>query len=274
MRKVAFVLMFILLFAKSSIAVSAETIQLKIEMLPWSEVNQLLPKYSKFVVIDVESGKKFRVQRRAGSSHADVQPLTAEDTRIMKQIYNGKWSWKRRSIYVIYHDQWIAASMHGMPHGAGALKNNFPGHFCIHFYGSKTHRTKMMDLAHMLMVYKAAGKLDEYLNQADPYEAVHAYIAGIKQQDERIVSGLSLQTFAWKQVLSEIDTIKITRLALLPPEDLTEEMNLQVPIELDLVQQNKGQLQFKGTLRLLRFSPIERWKIDSADFFRQLELQL
>ncbi|MGG5253938.1 hypothetical protein ACQYAD_10610 [Neobacillus sp. SM06] len=274
MRKAAFFLLLILLFLKSSNAASAETVQLKIEMLPWTEVNHLLPKYSKFDVLDVESGKRFHVQRRAGSNHADVQPLTAKDTRIMKQIYNGKWSWKRRAIYVIYHDQWIAASMHGMLHGAGALKNNFPGHFCIHFYGSKTHRTKSMDLAHMLMIFKAAGVLDGYLNKADPYEAVRAYIAGIKQQDKRIVSGLSLQTFAWDKILSQIDTIKIARLPLLPPEDLTEEINLEIPIELDLVQQKKGRQQFKGTLRLLRFSPIERWKIDSSDFFRQLDVQL
>ena len=57
----------------------------------------------------------------------------------MKTIYNGKWSWKRRAILIITHDQLLAASMHGMPHGAGALKNGFPGHFCVHFYGSTTH---------------------------------------------------------------------------------------------------------------------------------------
>ena len=92
----------------------------------------------------------------------------------MKEIYGGKWSWKRRAIIVIHQDQWIAASMHGMPHGAGALENDFPGHFCIHFYGSKTHRTNSMDLSHKLMILKAAGKLQEYVNNADPFEHIRA----------------------------------------------------------------------------------------------------
>lgn len=90
-----------------------------IQMTQWEEVNGILPRYSKFTVVDLETGLKFRVQRRAGSNHADVQPLTPKDTEIMKKIYNGKWSWKRRAIIVISEDGKIAASMHGMPHGGG-----------------------------------------------------------------------------------------------------------------------------------------------------------
>lgn len=163
------------------------------------KVNGILPKYSKFTVLDVETGKKFKVQRRAGSHHADVQPLNAEETKIMKSIYGGKWSWKRRAIIVINGNQWIAASMHGMPHGGGALKNNFPGHFCIHFYGSTTHRTNYMDLSHMLMILKAAGKLDEYLYNANPFEVISAFMAGLKQQDPKLVQPISLQPSAWKK---------------------------------------------------------------------------
>lgn len=168
-----------------------EGVSWRIEMLAWEKVNGILPKYSKFTVLDVETGKKFKVQRRAGSHHADVQPLNAEETKIMKSIYGGKWSWKRRAIIVINGNQWIAASMHGMPHGGGALKNNFPGHFCIHFYGSTTHRTNFMDLSHKLMILKAAGKLDGYLNNANPYEVISAFMAGLKQQDSRIVQSIS-----------------------------------------------------------------------------------
>ncbi|MDQ7862438.1 hypothetical protein RCO48_19805 [Peribacillus frigoritolerans] len=46
------------------------------------------------------------------------------------------------------NNQMIAASMHGMPHGAGALQNGFSGHFCVHFSGSITHRLKNEDLSH------------------------------------------------------------------------------------------------------------------------------
>src|SRR4051812_17153024 len=213
----------------SNVFAKDDGVGLQIEMLPWEKVYKILPKYSKFTVLDVETGKMFHVQRRAGSRHADVQPLTPKDTSTMKKIYGGKWSWKRRAILVIHNNQMIAASMHGMPHGAGALKNNFPGHFCIHFYGSTTHRTNAIDLSHMLMIMKASGKLDDYLGNADPYQVIHAFIAGFKQQDARITAKASLQKIKWQSVLDKVENVRIARLEQLPPEDLTEEISLDVP---------------------------------------------
>lgn len=272
MKKIAVCLLFALLFFQGSLVNAAEGVSFKIEMLPWEEVNQILPRYAKFTVLDIETGKQFHVQRRAGSNHADVQPLTSEDTRIMKKIYSGKWSWKRRAIIVIHKDQWIAASMHGMPHGAGALKNNFPGHFCIHFYGSTTHRTKTMDFSHMLMIFKAAGKLDVYLDRANPYEAVNAFVAGLKQQDTSIVSAVSLQQKDWSKILPPIKNVKITSMPLLPEEDLKEQMILEVPIEVNWEIQNRGSQRFSGAIRLLRFSPFDRWKVDANDFLKKNQL--
>ncbi|MFF2450630.1 hypothetical protein ACFVSW_26660 [Neobacillus sp. NPDC058068] len=251
---------------------AASDISYKIEMPDWKEVNHIVPKYTKFTVLDVETGKRFKVQRRAGSNHADVQPLTKKDTKIMKKIYSGKWSWKRRAIIVIHKEQWIAASMHGMPHGAGALENNFPGHFCIHFYGSTTHRTNTMDLSHMLMILKAAGKLEEYLGKANPYEAINAYVTGFKQQDKRITSQVSLQKINWKPILAKVENFSISRMEMLPPEDLTEEISLDVPVEVDLYIENRGGQKFKGNIHLVRFSPIDPWKVDSEDFLKENNL--
>ncbi|MFS0776500.1 hypothetical protein ABC255_10875 [Neobacillus sp. 3P2-tot-E-2] len=252
---------------------AATNVSYKIEMLPWEEVNKVLPKYSKFTVLDIETGKKFEVQRRAGSHHADVQPLTPKDTKAMKKIYGGKWSWKRRAIIVISKDQWIAGSMHGMPHGAGALKNNFPGHFCIHFYGSTTHRTNAMDLSHMLMIFKASGKLEEYLSQASPYETVQAYIAGLKQQDVFISKIISAQKINWKPVLGKIENVRITRMPILPAEDLRQEISMDVPIEIDWFIQNRGRQHYGGEIHLMRFSTMEAWKIDSDSFLKENHLK-
>jgi hypothetical protein len=249
-----------------------EVLNHKIQMLPWKDVNQLLPRYSKFTVMDYETGMKFKVQRRAGSHHADVQPLTSKDTKIMKKIYGGKWSWKRRAIIILYKGKRFSASMHGMPHGAGALKNNFPGHFCIHFYGSTTHRTNSMDLSHMLMVYKASGKLDDYLSQANPYEVVNAYVAGLKQQDSAITSLISLQNVRWSPILKKVENVRISRMPLLPAEDLTEEINLDIPVEMDWFIKGKGRQRFKGEIHLVRFSPIDVWKVDSKKFLKDNDL--
>jgi hypothetical protein len=272
MKRFSIFCIFVLILLHSHPTFAASEISYKIEMLHWNDVNRILPKYTKFTVLDVETGKRFKVQRRAGSHHADVQPLTSKDTKIMKKIYSGKWSWKRRAIIVMHHDQWIAASMHGMPHGAGALKNNFPGHFCIHFFGSTTHRTNSMDLSHMLMVFKASGKLGEYFGKANPYEVVSAYIAGFKQQDARIVSTASIQKVKWKPVLSKIENVKIARMPLLPAEDLTEEISLDIPIEIDWYIKNRGRQTFNGNIHLVRFSQMDGWKIDSLQFLKENQL--
>ncbi|WP_066384591.1 hypothetical protein [Neobacillus mesonae] len=268
MRKAA-VILFILFFLLGGQKTEAEAaISYKVTMPDWKEVNHIVPKYTKFTVLDIETGKKFKVQRRAGSNHADVQPLTVKDTSIMKKIYGGKWSWKRRAIIVIHKDHWIAASMHGMPHGAGALQNNFPGHFCIHFYGSTTHRTNSMDLSHKLMILKAAGKLNEYLAKANPYDVIYAYFTAIKQQDEPIVSKISLQKVNWKKIMPELEYINLARLEYLPPEDLTQEISLDVPIDVEWFNKT-GKHLFRGDLHLVRFSPQDAWKIDSLHFLQE-----
>ncbi|MGG0716871.1 hypothetical protein ABE096_04625 [Robertmurraya massiliosenegalensis] len=238
----------------------------EIELIPWEEVNQFIPKYTKFTVKDVSSGLEFRVQRRAGSKHADVQPLTSEDTKIMKEIYQGKWSWKRRAIIVIHDGRQIAASMHGMPHGAGALENNFPGHFCIHFYGSTTHRKNFMDLSHKLMILKSVGKLYEHLQRSNPYEVISAFIAGIKEDDEEIIDMVTIQNAEWKKSLSLIETIAISKMPQLPDEDLTSYLNLSVPIQIEWYMKDVGIRKVNGEIHLFKLTPAEGWKIDALQF--------
>ncbi|WP_316569909.1 hypothetical protein [Neobacillus sp. YIM B06451] len=239
------------------------------KMAPWQEADKLFPKYAIFTVVDVETGKKFRVQRRAGSKHADVQPLTPKDTAIMKKVYNGEWSWKRRAIYAIHGKQKIAASMNGMPHGAGALKNNFPGHFCIHFYKSTTHRRKEMDLSHMMMVHKAAGSLGALLATANPYETVRYYVAGFKEQDRRIVGMLSTKNMNWEKIVLNVEGVKIIRLPMLPPEDLEEDLIAVVPVEIEWHLKGMGRHVAKVEINCFRPSPFSPWKIDSMQFLKE-----
>lgn len=259
----------ILLLAITMVEQKVEAKKVEIEKLPWEQVNQKLPRYSKFIVEDLETGKKFKVQRRAGSRHADVQPLTSKDTKIMKAIYDGKWSWKRRAIIVHSKEKKIAASMHGMPHGAGALKNNFPGHFCIHFYGSTTHRTNFMDLSHKLMILKSAGELEHFLAKSNPYDVANAYLAGLKQQDLKIVSLTSAQDYNWDVVLPEIENITVDRMAVLPVEDIKGELVLNVPVSLTIQLRGIGYRRYDRTLKLVRFTPYESWKVDSNSFLKE-----
>ncbi|MBE5787440.1 MAG: hypothetical protein E7324_07875 [Clostridiales bacterium] len=129
----------------------------KTERLDWFNGKQnVIPRGATFEVKDVLTGKVFKVRRWAGANHIDAEPLTASDTATMKAIYGGSWSWSRRAILVKYNGHVYAASMNGMPHGTTTISNNnFNGHFCIHFYNSRTHETNRVDAAHQNAVARA-----------------------------------------------------------------------------------------------------------------------
>ncbi|MBD2872164.1 hypothetical protein [Paenibacillus arenilitoris] len=162
------------------------------KLVAWEEAKELLPRKSVFSVTDIESGLTFRVQRRAGSDHADVQPLTKKDTQIMKHIYRDKWSWKRKAVLVHSDGKWVAASMNGMPHGGdGIPDNDFSGHFCIHFYLSSTHKSDQPDLAHQLMVHKAAGGLQPYFDVASPAVLAKTVVVVMNHHDPELLGQLT-----------------------------------------------------------------------------------
>lgn len=129
-----------------------------VELLLWSEAHEIYRNFSVIKVTDVRTGRSFHARRYYGHYHADSEPLTAEDARVLREIYDGEWSWQRRPIIVEVDGRAIAASMNGFPHGGESIADNeFPGHFCIHFLGSRIHRTGNIDPRHQAAVLEAAG---------------------------------------------------------------------------------------------------------------------
>lgn len=119
--------------------------------------SELIPKGATFTIKDVDTGETFRARRWSGYNHLDAEPLTAKETATMKSIFGGSWSWTRRAILILYDGHVYAASMNGYPHGEQTIyDNDFEGHFCIHFYNSRTHETDREDEAHQAAVAKAA----------------------------------------------------------------------------------------------------------------------
>ena len=131
-------------------------------------------------VYDIGTGRTFKIKRTYGSNHADCETLTAEDTKIMKNIYGGDWDWSRRPIIVTVNGRKLAASMAGMPHAGvegspantyvskrsggysggsnlDAVKgNNMSGVFDVHFLNSRTHGTNKVDSNHQNAIKEAA----------------------------------------------------------------------------------------------------------------------
>ncbi len=141
---------------KASSSDSSSSGSLKTETINWfNGGTKKIPKRAVFKVKDIKTGKVFTARRWSGANHIDAEPLTASDTKILKSIY-GHWSWKRRAVLVKYNGHVYAASMNGMPHGTSTISNNnFDGHFCIHFTGSKTHGSGKVDSEHQRCVKQA-----------------------------------------------------------------------------------------------------------------------
>ena len=151
------------------------------EALDWfKEVQYLIPRGADFKVTDFRTQKTFNLRRTYGENHADVEPLTAKDTEVIKELWGG-FSWVRRPVVVEIKGRKIAASLAGMPHagnenapanayttwrsegyGAGtnldAIKgNNMHGHLDLHFLNSKGHANPVLNADHQRCVKEAAG---------------------------------------------------------------------------------------------------------------------
>ena len=58
----------------------------EVRLSTWDDIAKTFRKGTKALVTDVRTGKQFWVRRFGGWWHADVEPLTAKDTAIMKSI--------------------------------------------------------------------------------------------------------------------------------------------------------------------------------------------
>ncbi|MDF2841213.1 MAG: putative peptidoglycan-binding protein [Clostridia bacterium] len=151
-----------------------------VELLDWwKEASKVFKLGSIATVTDVKTGKAFKIVRTYGTNHADVEALTAEDSKIIKDIWGG-WSWTRRPVIVEVNDRKLAASMAAMPHagvdsqpantyvsqrsggysrGANLDKikdNGMSGHMDVHFLNSKTHGSNKVDSKHQAAIKQAA----------------------------------------------------------------------------------------------------------------------
>jgi len=171
------------LISASSLSAESDRTDKKAGSFDWfTTVKKVWERGENAVVTDVETGLSFSVKRTYGTNHADVEPLTKEDTQIIKDIWGG-FSWERRAVIVEIDNYVIAGSMTAMPHagldsaaankyvrgrsggyGYGvnldAVKNNgCSGVMDIHFKNSRTHTTNVVQKVHQDMIKKAAAYL-------------------------------------------------------------------------------------------------------------------
>lgn len=125
-----------------------------------TEGQYLIKRGDVFTVVDVNTGKQFKAKMLGGYNHSDIEPLTAADTEIMRQMY-GTWEWSPRAVVVFIDGMNIAASLSGMPHGADTISNGVSGHFDMYLLNSSPHSETASQAyidQHRAMVLKAGGQ--------------------------------------------------------------------------------------------------------------------
>ncbi|MCM3067866.1 hypothetical protein NKR17_08570 [Priestia flexa] len=276
MNKYFIILLFISLITPTQASAKAKNHPLtyygavqKGKIIPWKEAQHLLLKGKKFTVIDMDTGLSFNVQRRAGNKHADVQPLTRTDTAVMKYIYDNHWSWNRKAVLIPVKGQLIAASMNGMPHGAGALDNGFPGHFCIHFLGSTTHKRNHADPDHQMMVLKAGDNLEKFVSTATPEQLIQLFLIGVKQQDETLLKA-AVGEKQLQQIYSKVKKIEALNYKKEEIEEKIENSPLVVKGKVKIltiaVEKGKGQTSLSMEFDLERSAVNDLWEIKQVNF--------
>lgn len=125
----------------------------------WTQAQYVFPINKTARIIDFQTGRFFNVKRTIGANHSDTEPLTSQDSAIIKEIWGGFYSWKTRAVLVEVDGRRIAASMTSMPHGIEYIgPNDFNGHFDIHFLNSTRHDDGTIDAEHQAQVKIASGK--------------------------------------------------------------------------------------------------------------------
>lgn len=153
----------------------------KIELLDWwSEASKIFKIGMAAKVTDVKTGKTFNIVRTYGGNHADCEAKTTADSKMIKEIWGGSWSWERRGVIIEVDGRRIAASIAAMPHagvdkapannyissrsggyGRGAnldkiKSNGMSGVIDVHFLNSRTHGTNRVDGKHQAALKEAA----------------------------------------------------------------------------------------------------------------------
>jgi LysM repeat protein len=120
----------------------------------------LIKRNDVFIVTDVATGLQIKFTMMGGANHADVEPLTSDETAKMKKLFPS-WTWTPRPVVIFHKGINFAASLSGMPHSFDTISNNVDGHFDLYLYNSKNHGESVSQnyvQQHYRCIQIAAGK--------------------------------------------------------------------------------------------------------------------
>lgn len=152
------------------------------EVLDWFKQGQyIFPEGKVGRLVDPVSGNGFMIKRTMGSSHSDTEPLTKQDTQIMKQLFGGTWNWTRKAFILEVDGRRLAVSVSGVPHAGvdgvplnqnvdnrsdnygygpnydSIAGNDMDGHFDLYFLNGLRHLDNKIDPEHQYSILTAGG---------------------------------------------------------------------------------------------------------------------
>lgn len=108
----------------------------QVQLLHWiDEVKPSLKTGQNIEAYDPETGISWTLYVMSRGRHADVEPLTADDTAAMMAAFGGVETWTPKPVYIKLPDgRWSLATTHNVAHGSQVIGgNNFDGQNCVHF---------------------------------------------------------------------------------------------------------------------------------------------
>ena len=108
----------------------------KVKLLHWfNDVKPSIRAGQTITIFDPATSLKWTLRLYSLGRHADSEPLTLTDTKIMYKAFGYTNTWTPKPVYVkLPSGTWTLASMHNVPHLTGSIKDNgFDGHLCVHF---------------------------------------------------------------------------------------------------------------------------------------------
>lgn len=102
-----------------------------------------------YSLTDIATGRTFNIKIQSAGNHADVEPLTSSDTKVLCSLYGvtnasqlvtlNKWQ-RRAMVMTNGNGEQFVCSIYAIPHGMNTITGNgFDGQFCLHFLGSTFH---------------------------------------------------------------------------------------------------------------------------------------
>ncbi|MBE5800451.1 MAG: hypothetical protein E7321_10975 [Clostridiales bacterium] len=117
--------------------------------ISWSKMKSEKLITNSLTLTDIKKGLSFDVKVQSTGNHADVEPKTANDTKVLCSLYGAANAaqlesenmYQRRAVIVTNSaGQQFIGSIYAIPHGQDTVSgNNFDGQFCLHFLESTIH---------------------------------------------------------------------------------------------------------------------------------------